>query len=260
MYAVHGKSAVIDPEACRNILVFGDVHGDLASLKRGLSKAGTDDLIVFLGDYADRGPDGVEVIETIHDLLLHESDRVIALKGNHEDYTDQGEPLFHPCDLIEEARRKRGSWEAFFRRFNGFAHTLLLSARIPGYALFVHGGVGSHLDSLEQLENPDAARETEFLWNDPVPAPGEHISIRGAGRAFGPDVSAAVCEALSIRHIIRSHEPRKASRGPFPEHEGRVITTNSTSAYGGAPSILRLQASRIPQLDPVSRDSVVFLN
>ena len=50
----------------RNVIVAGDIHGDYASFQRILKQFNSrQDLIVFLGDYADRGPKGIEVIEGI---------------------------------------------------------------------------------------------------------------------------------------------------------------------------------------------------
>ncbi len=259
MYTVTGRTARIRTDSCRHILVFGDLHGDHAALSAGLARADREDLLVFLGDYADRGPQGVEVIETVHDLLLRHPERVIALKGNHEDYSASGDPRFHPCDLVAEARRKRGSWDAFFPRFREFVSRLLLTAIVPDYALFVHGGISSRLTSPEQLVDPDEAIETACLWNDPVPTPGEHVSLRGIGRAFGPDISRAVCQALSVRYIVRSHEPRKASQGPCIEHDGRVITTNATSWYGGKPFLVRIPTAHGEWPDLAADTAVEYL-
>lgn len=259
MFFTEGQTALIEPERCRRILIFGDIHGDLASLKAGLAAADSEDLVVFLGDYADRGPHGVEVIDMVHRRLADEPERTIALKGNHEDYSDAGEPMFHPCDLVSEARLKRGSWQAYFPFFQEFVGQLFLTAVIPGFALCVHAGVNSRLRSQEQLPEPDADLETAFLWNDPVPASGEHVSIRGIGQTFGPDISLAVCQSLSVRHIIRSHEPRKAAQGPHSEHDGRVLTTSTTTAYGGVPSILRLETADLPAFDPLSDNVVEYL-
>ena len=61
--------------------VFSDLHGrkDLW-LKANKEVFGPNDTIYFLGDAADRGPDGWEMIKTLLD-----DERVIYLMGNHED-------------------------------------------------------------------------------------------------------------------------------------------------------------------------------
>lgn len=68
------------------ILAIGDLHGTLDKLKRLMAEiewAPESDTLVFIGDYVDRGPDSAGVIN--HILGLRElSERVICLKGNHE--------------------------------------------------------------------------------------------------------------------------------------------------------------------------------
>jgi hypothetical protein len=77
--------------------VIGDVHGEYARLMMLLRKAGIIDstmrwsagaaTLCFLGDYVDRGPDGIGVIDLIMCLEREAADaggRVISLLGNHD--------------------------------------------------------------------------------------------------------------------------------------------------------------------------------
>jgi serine/threonine protein phosphatase 1 len=68
---------------------FGDIHGDLDALWRVLRKLPTlttDDTLVFLGDYVDRGPDSAGVVEFVRFNLPRTTPaKVVALRGNHED-------------------------------------------------------------------------------------------------------------------------------------------------------------------------------
>lgn len=68
----------------------GDVHGHLGKLEGLLDRcrtfaAGREMQLVFIGDYADRGPDSRRVVELLMDLQLSLGDRVICLRGNHEE-------------------------------------------------------------------------------------------------------------------------------------------------------------------------------
>jgi len=236
----------IDPAGRERALVVGDLHGDLESFQRIEEAFDPDrDLIVFLGDYADRGDRGVEVIEGVHGLLERHGDSVIALKGNHEDYRD-GLPRFSPCDLIEEADWKRGGWERYYGSFlRGFLDKLHLAALLRN-VLFVHGGISSKIGSLGDLDRPTPGIEEDLMWSDPYDGLGEAPNPRGAGVLFGEDVSERVCGALGISYIVRSHEPMKALEGPFIEHRGRVATISSTRVYGGVPFILALPIDGLP--------------
>lgn len=65
-------------------LAIGDVHGCLTALETLLSLVApsSDDRVVFLGDYVDRGQDSRGVIKRI--LGLQEHANVTTLRGNHE--------------------------------------------------------------------------------------------------------------------------------------------------------------------------------
>ena len=76
----------------------GDLHGDIFSLLAQLEKMIADRVmddnfriipdnvwVLFLGDYVDRGLYGCEVLYTMLRLSLANPDRVIFVRGNHED-------------------------------------------------------------------------------------------------------------------------------------------------------------------------------
>ena len=66
----------------------GDIHGDLAalaSLFERLPVLTSDDTLVFLGDYIDRGPNSAGVVAWIRELVGRTPAKVICLRGNHED-------------------------------------------------------------------------------------------------------------------------------------------------------------------------------
>ncbi|HID96931.1 MAG TPA: serine/threonine protein phosphatase [Thermodesulfobacteriaceae bacterium] len=69
------------------IFAIGDIHGCLDKLESLLCKIPADldrDMMVFLGDYVDRGPDSFKVLELLLDLKKKHGERMIFLQGNHE--------------------------------------------------------------------------------------------------------------------------------------------------------------------------------
>jgi len=85
----------------------GDIHGQFDKLSLLLdhlySYANLDlrsDILIFTGDYVDRGLDSKKVIETLVRLKNDYPDNVICLKGNHESmlisYLDSNEMLGGP--------------------------------------------------------------------------------------------------------------------------------------------------------------------
>ena len=253
-YERRGKLIIIDPDKTKRIVVAGDIHGDLRAFKRIISLLTPGDLAVFLGDYADRGPFGLEVIEGLKSAVQRLPGCIVALKGNHEDFSQDGEPLFQPCTLREEAARKGRNWKAFFPNLKAFFDTLPLAAVIHRFALLVHGGVSEEITSPDMMENPGEAVEKDIIWSDPGSSAGQHPNPRGAGKRFGADVTARVLGLFGASYLIRSHEPQKAPEGPCFEHDGTVITISATSLYGGRAFVLLLPANKLP----VSRKA--FLN
>jgi serine/threonine protein phosphatase 1 len=78
----------------RLIYAIGDVHGRLDVLVPLLRDIGQDvlavqpaerPLLVFLGDYVDRGPASREVVDTVLGLEADGAFEVVAIKGNHEE-------------------------------------------------------------------------------------------------------------------------------------------------------------------------------
>jgi len=238
----------------RRLIVLGDVHGDYETLESALRIADpAKDGIILLGDYADRGPFGIEVVDAVCSLVKKHLGNVFALKGNHEDYKDSGAPEFWPCDLIDEAERKRGDWHSYFENtFNPFVKRLKLAVIVPGETLFVHGGISSKIRSLDDLKHPTKTVEKDILWSDPFEGRGERENERGCGVEFGADVTESVCKLLGVERIVRSHQPTKALIGPFYSHDSRVITVSSTSVYNGRPFILTINPSDSSRPRPLS--------
>lgn len=71
-----------------HIYAMSDIHGCLDAFKASLSTIdldAEDSKLVLLGDYCDRGPDSLGVFELVMDLQKRYGDRVVALRGNHEE-------------------------------------------------------------------------------------------------------------------------------------------------------------------------------
>ena len=84
-------------------LAVGDIHGylpPLVDLLEQLAKIATaDDVVVFLGDYIDRGPDSKKCIDAILNFRERTPAEVVCLRGNHEDWF-----------LATRSNHRRHSW------------------------------------------------------------------------------------------------------------------------------------------------------
>ena len=155
------------------LLAVGDVHGcvdELSTMLDAIAPA-SEDTIVFLGDYVDRGPSPRDVIDRLIALRDSGACRTVFLRGNHEDMFlaflgeggHHGEAfLFNggrttlasyglaPYLRGEEARTKLPQAHLDFVRGLGLHH-------LADPFLFVHAGV-SPLRALEDQ------REEDLLW------------------------------------------------------------------------------------------------
>jgi serine/threonine protein phosphatase 1 len=77
---------VITETDYRRIVAIGDIHGHRAPVGEMLDRIGpgSDDLLIFIGDYVDRGPESKQLLDDLV-LLKQTSKNALFLKGNHED-------------------------------------------------------------------------------------------------------------------------------------------------------------------------------
>ena len=69
------------------VLAVGDIHGMYEKLIKLMDKihfVPEEDLLLFLGDYVDRGPDPVKCLQYVFDLQQAWPESVVCLMGNHE--------------------------------------------------------------------------------------------------------------------------------------------------------------------------------
>ncbi len=69
------------------VLAVGDIHGMYEKLIKLMEKIRflpDEDLLIFLGDYIDRGPDSVKCLQYVYGLQQQYPDSVVCLMGNHE--------------------------------------------------------------------------------------------------------------------------------------------------------------------------------
>lgn len=74
----------------KRVIAIGDIHGQfykLMNLWEKIKYNDTEDCVIFLGDYIDRGGKSVECLKFVKTLTEHNKN-VIALKGNHENFMD----------------------------------------------------------------------------------------------------------------------------------------------------------------------------
>jgi hypothetical protein len=215
-------------------IIVGDLHGDLKSLvhilddSKFLSKARTGGnlLLVFLGDYGDRGTHSPEVYYVVLKLKEMFPERVILMRGNHEGPPDL---LAYPHDLpiqMKNKFREKGQ-EAYLKLRELYNH-LYTGVIIKERYVLLHGGAPSQATTVNDIAyahktHPRERHLEEILWNDPWKGiKGTIASPRGAGKLFGEYVTNKLLTMLNVKALIRGHQ--SCPDGYKSIHDGRVLT------------------------------------
>ncbi|MEM3040656.1 MAG: metallophosphoesterase family protein [Nitrososphaerota archaeon] len=216
------------------VIVVGDLHGDLAGLGHILTETefieeasrNKEVYIVFLGDYGDRGIHSAEVYYVVLSLKDAYPDKVVLIQGNHEGPEDLHA---EPHDLPYELQKKFGAdWQTIYRELSHLFRRFYTAILIEERCIMLHGGVPSRAKSLADVAHahelhPAESHLEEILWSDPVEGfTGTYPSPRGAGYLFGEDVTNDFLRILNVRFLVRGHEP--ADEGYKINHGGKVLT------------------------------------
>jgi serine/threonine protein phosphatase 1 len=212
------------------IFAVGDIHGcsgKLAALLSALPFDTHSDLLVFLGDYINRGTGSGEVIDTLLDLSRR-VENVVFLMGNHEhavmEYAETGDPdslrLLRPLG-IEETLKSYGDKQIRQLRDLSFlpeSHRSFLEGLLPffraGGYLFTHAGIipGEDIETCSPdrllsvrttfLEYPGVFEETVVFGHTPFLTPfvaRDRIGI-DTGAVYGNVLTAVELPANRFYH------------------------------------------------------------
>jgi diadenosine tetraphosphatase ApaH/serine/threonine PP2A family protein phosphatase len=246
------------------IKIFGDIHGQYADLMRFFDLYGspTDkkkeggDLegfdYLFLGDFVDRGSHSLETICLLMSLKCKFPNQIHLIRGNHEDRW-----INHAFGFADECQIRLGEDpndpKSIFQRINEMFEYLPLAAVIEDKVICLHGGIGSTLHSVEQIDalpRPlDVVHEVtndlqqlvvDILWSDPTDSDQERGILpnvirdpNGTGNIvkFGPDRVQDFLQENGLTKIIRAHECVMDGFERFAG--GDLITVFSATDYCG---------------------------
>lgn len=175
-------------------IAIGDVHGNLAALDDLLSRMAheitSEDTIVFLGDYIDRGPDARGCVQRIIEFRRTAAARVITLLGNHEQwllrtYHDHASHSWLlGMDGFSTIRSYSAAAEARLREeVNKVGHQLFMDRVTLPYGVFFQAVPREHIEFLTRLKtfcrtadavcvhgglNPDRGRVEEQRSEDVI--------------------------------------------------------------------------------------------
>ncbi len=246
--------------------IFGDIHGQYSDLMRFFQMLGApcnpeveDGLeeednysYVFLGDYVDRGNHSLETMCLLLALKVKFPDKIYLLRGNHEDrWINQSFGFFDECEQRLGENSELPS--SVFHRINTLFEYMPLAGIIDETILCIHGGIGSSLKKIEQIESIERPLEVihevesaleklvvDILWSDPTDDDSElgvqpnHVrDPHGTGNIvkYGPDVVKDFLVKNNLSKIIRAHECVMDGFERFSG--GDLITVFSATDYCG---------------------------
>ena len=191
------------------VIICGDIHGQIYDLLELFKKGGDipSSRYIFMGDYVDRGYNGVEVLELLLALKIKYPEHITLLRGNHE-----SRQICFAYGFYEEITRKYGNanaWEYFTDLFD----YLPLAALVEGKIFCVHGGLSPNISTVEQIrlinrkmEIPREGIFCDLMWSDPDDIETWLMSCRGAGWIYGWKVVDEFTHINGLELICRAHQ------------------------------------------------------
>jgi len=196
-------------EVSAPVKIVGDIHGQYHDLIRVFDKCGYpgDASYLFLGDYVDRGPNGLEAVLLLLCYKVKFRDSFFMLRGNHECAA-----INRIYGFYDECKRAYGL--KVWKQFNDLFNCLPVAAVVDEKIFCVHGGLSPSLRALDQIQEyrrpcdvPDVGLVCDFLWADPDSCTqGWAESERGVSYVFGADVVAKFLEDHDFDLLVRAHQ------------------------------------------------------
>lgn len=240
---LRAESPVLEIDS-KGASIVGDTHGDLETTERVLERIGRG-VIVFLGDYVDRGPYQIENIVRLLEAKLAEPGRIFLLRGNHE--TREMNMYYGFYDAVSR-RLGSGVYGVFCELYSA----LPIGAVLDRATVLLHGGVPEGAPSIREIaargkQGEDIEDPVVFqaLWNDPRewiedfgPSPRG-----GFARVFGRKALVRFLEASGCERLVRAHEP--VENGFEALFDGRLYTVFSCRFYGIRPAVAEIGAGGV---------------
>lgn len=221
---------VIELDWSGNLVFVGDTHGDLSASQTVILKfSDSDTVIVFLGDYVDRGPRSKENIDFLLQKKIENPDRIFLLQGNHEGYRFQ---QFSPVNFWENLTREQSN------KYQSLLAKLPLALSWDGL-LALHGGL-PNVERLSQINDLQGGKDNwrKITWGDFREQQGYTMGS-GLGRPqLGRDYFNTIMNKLDKQVLIRAHQPNV----PVKMFDDRCITIFTSSAYGTTKRIAKVTA------------------
>mmetsp|Transcript_75304 Transcript_75304/g.125567 ORF Transcript_75304/g.125567 Transcript_75304/m.125567 type:complete len:318 (+) Transcript_75304:107-1060(+) len=229
---VINQPALLELEA--PIQICGDIHGQFHDLLRMFEYCGfpPDANYLFLGDYVDRGKNGLECIALLMSYKVKYPENFFLLRGNHECAS-----INRIYGFYDECKRRYNikMWKKFQEVFNVLPFAAVVDEKI----FCIHAGLSPDLNHPDQIKRimrptdvPDAGLLCDLLWSDPeADISGWAENDRGVSYTFGADVVAKFLQKHDYDLVVRAHQVVEDGYEFFADRQ--LVTIFSAPNYCG---------------------------
>jgi len=216
------------------IKICGDIHGQYYDLLRLFENGGFPPAAnyLFLGDYVDRGKQGLEVICLMMAFKIKYPENFFLLRGNHECAS-----INRIYGFFDECKRRYNIklWKSFTDTFNCMPVACIIDDKI----FCMHGGLSPELHSMDQIKKltrpcdvADTGLICDLLWSDPEEGiTGWGENDRGVSFTFGADIVDKFLRKHDFDLICRAHQVVEDGYQFFAKRQ--LITIFSAPNYCG---------------------------
>lgn len=214
-------------------LVIPDIHGCYKTLDALLDKIKltNDDLLVFLGDYIDRGPSSIKVVNRVK-TLMEEFCHVYALRGNHEEM------------LLDQLSRYPDEINEYLVQYN--STDLLMNGKIP------HDVISFFRNCYYYIELTDCFlvhAGFNFNHEDPLSDQESMLWIRG----FTPEI-----QKIGNKFVVHGHDPKILSeiKNHIKERNVSIPLDNGCVHLGKYPGVGKLLCLELNSFKIFEQDNI----
>jgi len=212
---------LIEIKKAKKVIFVGDTHGDLEASQKVIKdylKEGN--IIVFLGDYVDRGQKSKENLDFLLEVKAKKPNQIYLLQGNHEDHHIL---KFYPAEFWESLD------ETDYEKYSSIVKKFPLAV-VTDDIITLHG-VLPDVKSLAEINKIKLGSEEwrQITWGDFEDEKGDYLGIDPfTGRSqFGRDYFLKMMDRFNKKVLIRSHQPTS----PLFMFDNRCLTIFTSSAY-----------------------------
>jgi predicted phosphodiesterase len=198
----------------------GDTHGDLEATQIIIDRyLKSPYLIVFLGDYVDRGEESEANINFLLQMKAEHPEQIYLLSGNHEGYMVQD---FSPANFWEFLPyEERMIYGKIFSK-------LPFCVVTPKGIIALHGALPD-LPNLQAINNIKLGEEQweRIVWGDFIERKGGFLGNLWGRPLFGETYFETLMNKYQMKILIRSHQPNV----PLLMFQKRCLTIFTSHAY-----------------------------